>query len=449
MKIRIAETTWVSFRDQLLARGDIESAGLLFGEFLPTSAGGVIAIREAHVVPDAAYRIRACDQISIDPVALNRLTRRARDRGWSVFTVHTHPRASKPWFSKADDIGDSRWMPFMQRQIPGVPHGSMVLVEDGQTVARTFDQFGTCTAVPLHIIGRTLNVCPTSVEAADAWFDRQELALGALGQRRLRGLRVGVVGLGGIGSLVALQLAHLGIGELVLLDGDKVEASNLSRIAGAIKDDVDQTYKVDVAVRYANTLGLIRRVEAVSEFAGPPHEALLASCDVIFSCVDRQTPRAMLNRLAYKSLTPVIDLGTVFRVDATGTISGDAGRVVVIGPDRPCLACWGHIDPHALRTEALPKAEREQEIHAGYIQGATVAQPSVIAFNSYVAGAGVVELLRLATAFAGSESPPQRLAFSFSNGTVRRNTLANVHECGICGHQSDVMSACVANDGTP
>jgi hypothetical protein len=59
------------------------------------------------------------------------------------------------------------------------------------------------------------------------------------------------------------------------------------------------------------------------------------------SCVDRQTPRAMLNRLAYRHLVPVIDLGTAFRVDATGSIVGDAGRVVVIGPGRPCPGVLG------------------------------------------------------------------------------------------------------------
>ena len=48
-----------------------------------------------------------------------------------------------------------------------------------------------------------------------------------------------------------------------------------------------------------------------------------------------------------------------------------------------------------------PVEARSQEIEEGYIQGAAEVQPSVVAFNTLVAGAGVVELLRLATAFAG------------------------------------------------
>lgn len=47
-----------------------------------------------------------------------------------------------------------------------------------------------------------------------------------------------------------------------------------------------------------------------------------------------------------------------------------------------------------------------------------------MAFNTIVAGAAVVELLRMVTAFAGAEAPPLRLAFSFSEGTVHRNMIA-------------------------
>jgi hypothetical protein len=194
---------------------------------------------------------------------------------------------------------------------------------------------------------------------------------------------------------------------------------------------------VDVAARYARSLGLVRGVECHPQFLGPEHEPLLASCDVIVSCVDRQTPRAILNRSAYRSLVPVIDLGTVFRVDPAGTIVADAGRVVVVGPGRPCLACWGHIDPHALRIEALSEADRESEVRAGYIEGAVEQQPSVVAFNTFVAGAGMGELVRLATAFAGTASPPLRLAFSFTEGTVRRNALSGNTRCTICGETSE------------
>jgi hypothetical protein len=85
-----------------------------------------------------------------------------------------------------------------------------------------------------------------------------------------------------------------------------------------------------------------------------------------------------------------------------------------------------------MRIEALPPDERTREAAEGYIDGADVPEPSVIAFNTVVAGAAVVELLRVVTGFAGTEDPPLRLAFDFLTGAVRRNRVACSEACMIC-----------------
>ena len=139
----------------------------------------------------------------------------------------------------------------------------------------------------------------------------------------------------------------------------------------------------------------------------------LEGCDVVLSCVDKHLPRAMLNRLSYGSGIPLIDMGSAFRVNGSERITHGAGRVVIVGPERPCLACWGHIDPDRIRFESLSNEDRAREVADGYIAGAEVPQPSVIAFNTMVAGAAVVELLRLVTGFSGIDDPPLRLSFRF------------------------------------
>lgn len=384
------------------------------------------------MVPDEAYRIRRVDQLSIDPVALNRMTKRARDEHLSIFTIHTHPGAHAAWFSAADDAGDARLMPSLRNQVPSAPHGSLVLASNGAVAGRVFADDESAREVELTIVGRTLEMLPPTSQRSEPWFARQEFALGREGQARLRRLQIGIVGLGGTGSVVAMQLAHLGVGGLVLIDGDVVEPSNLSRIVGATRSDVG-TPKVEVAARYARNLGFSEVVAALQEPVSAEHERLLATCDILVSCVDRLLPRAFLNRLAYRHCVPLIDLGVAFRADSDGRITGDAGRVVVVGPGRSCLACWGHLDPHRMREESLSADDRTREIAAGYVEGVDAAQPSVIPFNTSVAGAAAVEIMRLATGFAGADTPPARVAFSFADGTVRRNTIARTTKCHICG----------------
>ena len=227
----------------------------------------------------------------------------------------------------------------------------------------------------------------------------------------------------------------MGIGRVVVIDGDVVEKSNVSRIAAARANDSGRLDKVAVMERYVDALGLGTTFKVLPQhLSGEQELRHLRDCDVVFSCVDRHTPRALLNRFAYQAHVPVIDMGTAFRVDETGRMIGNAGRVVIIGPGRPCLGCWGHIDADALRAEALSPDERDRLAAEGYIAGADVAQPSVMAFNTMVAGAAVVELLRLVTAFAGAEAPPNALSFSFSDGVVKRATVAANPRCTICGN---------------
>lgn len=433
MKLRIDEDVWLPFRDTLLRVRDRETAGVVLCEVSPS--GTVLRPRRLLQVPEDGYAIREIDRIQISPLALNRLVREAREKRWAVITIHTHPQSATPWFSWADDAGDARLMPSFQAQIPNSPHGSAVLTPSGGVVARTFDE-ASAVAMDVTTVGRTVqHLSPVRGDEENEAFERQRLALGAEGHRILKSLRVGIVGLGGIGSVVAAQLVHLGVGQLVLVDGDVVEASNLSRIVGACRADAQAgARKVEVAARYASSTGLPVSVSTVPTPLVPGGEQAkaLAACDVVFSCVDRHQPRAVLNRMSYRWGVPVIDTGTAFRVGSHGALTGDAGRVVLIGPGRPCMACGGLLDPDRLREEALSSEERAKLLDEGYIQGAAVEQPSVMPFNTMVAGAAVIELLRLVAGF-GSGLALDRLRFSFSDPAIRRVAVHAVPECGICG----------------
>src|SRR5690349_9764199 len=85
--------------------------------------------------------------------------------------------------------------------------------------------------------------------AMDKRLDRQQF-LGASSDRIFAFARVAIVGLGGGGSHLVQQLAHLGVGRFLVYDADCVENSNLNRLVGATERDVEvRTPKTEVATR--------------------------------------------------------------------------------------------------------------------------------------------------------------------------------------------------------
>jgi hypothetical protein len=214
MKLRVIESQWKSFVGRLCVRSDVETAGIILAERL--HGGEVLLARHIIEIPPQGYLIRLGDQLRLDPVTLNRIIRPARDSGLSVITVHTHPGTTHPWFSAADDRGDARLMPSLYHQMEG-PHGSVVIAGGtGLAAGRVWSEAGEKRELGTRIVGRAICIFPqANLPAEDlAWFDRQRLALGRAGQEALRGIHVAIVGMGGTGSVVFLQLAHLASVEL-------------------------------------------------------------------------------------------------------------------------------------------------------------------------------------------------------------------------------------------
>ncbi|MFP3415922.1 ThiF family adenylyltransferase, partial [Bacillus sp. SIMBA_074] len=75
-------------------------------------------------------------------------------------------------------------------------------------------------------------------KVADPTYDRQARIFGDRGQAILASSKVAVVGLGGIGSLIGEYLARLGVGELLYIDPDRLDPTNLPRVVGARRSDV-------------------------------------------------------------------------------------------------------------------------------------------------------------------------------------------------------------------
>ncbi len=152
------------------------------------------------------------------------------------------------------------------------------------------------------------------------------------GQQTLLDSRVMIVGLGGLGSPVALYLAASGIGKLLLVDDDVVELTNLQRQIVHRQTSVGQL-KTDSA---ASTLGDLNDDIEIECLAMRPDaetlDKMLVDIDVVVDCTDNFDSRFLLNRLCKASKTPLVSAAAI-RWE---------GQVSVFDPrqpDAPCYRC--------------------------------------------------------------------------------------------------------------
>ncbi len=152
------------------------------------------------------------------------------------------------------------------------------------------------------------------------------------GQNRLRASHVVVLGLGGLGSPLALYLGAAGIGRLTLVDGDSVDPTNLHRQVIHAQETIG-VHKVDSAKARILGLNPFINVETVSEHADASNlETLLASADLLADCTDRFATRFLANDLARRAQIPLVSAAAL----------GTEGQLTTIDPrasHNPCYAC--------------------------------------------------------------------------------------------------------------
>ncbi len=154
--------------------------------------------------------------------------------------------------------------------------------------------------------------------------------VGVAGQLRLAQARVLVAGLGGLGSPVCTYLAAAGVGRLRIVDGDRVQTSNLNRQVLHQDADLGVT-KVESAMAKLSRLNPEMEIEPVHV---PIDETsvgdLVSGCDVLVDALDNRRTRLVLNAAAVRASLPLVH----------GAVQGFEGRVMTILPGlSACLAC--------------------------------------------------------------------------------------------------------------
>ena len=160
-------------------------------------------------------------------------------------------------------------------------------------------------------------------------------------QERLLAAHALVIGAGGLGSAALLYLAASGLGRITVVDGDRVDLTNLQR---QIVHRVDSIGRPKAASA-AETLERINpeiRIEALEERAGPERlMALVRTADVVLDCSDNFATRHALNRACVAARRPLVS-GAGIRFD---------GQVAVFDlrrDDAPCYHCLFAEDAEAV-----------------------------------------------------------------------------------------------------
>lgn len=323
--------------------------------------------------------------------------------GHGLVEVHTHPGSYRHiQFSSYDDEQLPRFARYVMLKLSGRPFGALVLGPGGYA-GRAWRK-DTVEPLELRAVGEAAAVpswlAPTS--ESDEWsapnrFDRQVRSLGPEGQRRIAALRVGIVGLGGTGSQVVQQLAHLGARNFTLVEDDRVEVTNLPRLAGAgMMDALLRRRKTAVAKRVIRRLSRRVGVSCTGPLRSKRSLEALTEVDLIVGCVDNDGARLVLTELAAAHLVPYLDLGVGIESSPgePGAVGG--GRVAFYLPGRPCLACADDLD-FAEAAEDLESEElRRVRIARGYAADRRV-EAALMPLNTAVVGLGMMELLAFAT----------------------------------------------------
>lgn len=343
-----------------------------------------LLVRELHIARDGIDCVpgKRGHRMLRGEFITERITR-ARDEKLVYVSIHNHPGSGAVRFSDVDLRSHERGYPALLQIARGVPVGALVF--SSNAVAGDF-WLQDGTRVPLasaHVVGTRREVLTDSpnlsAAKADLRYDRQVRLFGDRGQDILSNATVAIVGLGGVGSLVAEYLGRLGVGRFVLIDPDDVEDTNLPRLVGASRWSVRRK-KVKIARRSIRRANPRATVKTICEDLLKEHVANhLKDCDYIFLAADTMRARLLFNAIVYQYLVRGVQIGTQIREDKEGTIRDIYSVTRPVTPESGCLRCNELISPAKLQSEAL--SEKERRVQA-YVDDPAVQAPSVMALNA-------------------------------------------------------------------
>ena len=368
----------------------LESFALILARPVKTSTKNWrLLVQSIHVPTPDEYEQRS--EVTVRPSAAFRLAleKRARRNGLSLVYCHSHPRQPGiPSFSGIDDKTEMPLAAYSRDRIGTMPHIALLVGAEGFRAR----ELGCGDPVELFEVGRrVIRHFPADSLPVTNEYDRQIRAFGADGQRAIQALRVAIIGLGGTGSVVAQELAYLGVRQFLLIDPQPLDETNLNRVVGARRSDIGRP-KVQIARRMIKQLVpnaevKVKQGDVLEKAVGK----LVTDVDFIFCCTDSHGSRHFVNQLVYQFFIPCIDMGVVINVQ-DGRLTHFGTRVQMLAPGLGCLVCTdGILSPDEIRIDLSNEEQRRADPY--FLGRVNITQPSVISLNSSAASAAVTMFL--------------------------------------------------------
>ncbi|MGY3388320.1 molybdopterin/thiamine biosynthesis adenylyltransferase [Bradyrhizobium sp. USDA 3311] len=375
---------------------------------------------------------------------------RCEKEGLELGFVHGHPSGHLQFSPKDDENERNIMRGFVGSNGPQSMLVAMVLC-DGKWIARVRrGEHPQAVEGVRHIscLGEylTLHGVPGDAPTTEI-LKRQEAAFGKPFNKKLQSLRVVVVGAGGTGSSAATLLARAGVGELIIIDGDDLEETNLNRVRGHRRHDLGHN-KAKILASYIDSLGLTVSVSWIGQYLDESPNAVdaLSSADVVFGCTDDVAGRDILNQALYYYAFAYIDTGLTGKIDIDSEnepyLRDHRGRVSCILPESgSCLRCQRVVTEMKLKYEqainerpelaALDAETLEREY---YLVGGGEQAPGVGPFTSATADSAVATLMDLVKPFRKLPSDLRRdnIWHDFIHEAVHSNEPVDDPDCIYC-----------------
>lgn len=374
--------------------------------------------------------------------------RRCEEEGLVLGFVHNHP-TGYPDFSDTDEENEQALLQAIANRNGVDIHFVAMLLTNGQWKARVRHGQSSQQSIPVRhilVLGDHLKMYGYEESEYDdeTIHARQAAAFGQPFVDMLRSLRVGIVGCGGTGSPTVTLLARAGVGELLLIDNDLLEKTNLNRVRGSRLQDVGKN-KALILRDFIISLELPVQISAIQSLIDEDPNALdaLSSCDVIFGCTDDQLGREVFNTSLYVYAQVLIDIGLGGQIaeDKEGHpyLRYHHGRISTILPEHgECLICQGVIKDKWIRHQQALRNNPDmsaEEAKQRYLEGSGEQAPGVGPFTSATADNSVANLFNLLRPYREIAGHLRRDLYfiDFVRMEIWSKEFKNNSECPYCG----------------